>query len=89
MPSVKSDKEWHNAIRKAVHELRTETDADGVVQKTKAINLLAKTLVTSAIKGDIAALKEIGDRLDGKPKQTVGGEGKNGEFVFRWENDAD
>jgi hypothetical protein len=32
-------------------------------------------LVTAAEQGDIAAMKEIGDRLDGKPAQAITGEG--------------
>ena len=36
----------------------------------------ARRLVTKAMEGDVTALKEIGDRLDGKPTQAVdlGGE---------------
>ena len=32
---------------------------------------MALRLVTKALEGDVAALKEIGDRLDGKPAQAV------------------
>lgn len=78
MPSPKADKEWYRAVRKAVHELRAEKDAKGKIKKTKAINMLAKTLVTAAINGDMAALKEVGDRLDGKPRQTVEATGQGG-----------
>ena len=44
--------------------------------KIKALALLARGLVDKALEGDVAALKEIGDRLDGKPVQGVdlGGE---------------
>lgn len=72
MASIKSDKEWSGAIRKAVHEYRVSKDDDGRVEKTKKINLLAKALVRLALdKGDVAAMKEIGDRLDGRPNQSL------------------
>ena len=65
-----SNKEWRDAIRKAVHERRVTTD-DGKTEKIKSITLLARKLVTKALDGDVTAMKEIGDRLDGKPKQSV------------------
>ena len=37
----------------------------------KALRLLARKLVDKAIGGDVMALKEIGDRLDGKTTQAV------------------
>ncbi len=61
----KADKLWRDAIMVAVKRL-TE---DGT--KTKKLFALADALVDKAIKGDIAALKEIGDRLDGKAVQGV------------------
>jgi hypothetical protein len=60
----KSDKQWRNAIMLAVHRLAS----DG---KTKHLDILAARLVRSAAEGDVAALKEIGDRLDGKPTQPM------------------
>ena len=62
------DKPWRNALRKAVCELRT---ADGDDKEVKALGLLADRLVTKGLEGDIAAIKEIGDRLDGKAVQGV------------------
>jgi hypothetical protein len=35
----------------------------------KRLNIIADNLVRAAVAGDINAMKEIGDRLDGKPKQ--------------------
>lgn len=65
---AKSDKEWREAIRLAVHEVR----GDGSGKKVKALRLLSKRLVEAALEGDMTAMKEIGDRLDGKPAQTLG-----------------
>mgnify|MGYP007122432364 CR=1 FL=1 len=78
----KSDKEWAAAVRKAVHDLRDDPDPDAVVKKTRAINLLAHNLVTVALAGDMQAMKEIGDRLDGKPSQAIEGSGEGGEFLL-------
>lgn len=66
----KSDKEWRDALRLALHE---PVDDNG--KKAKALRLVARAVVRKAIEGDIAAAKEIGDRIDGKPAQTVTGEG--------------
>lgn len=60
----KSDKQWRDAIQLAVHRLAT----DG---KTKHLDLLAMRLVKAGAEGDVAALREIGDRLDGKPTQSI------------------
>ena len=67
---AKSDKEWRNAIRKAVHELRAADEGD-LAKKVKALTLIARRLITRAVKGDVAAMKEIGDRLDGRPTMAV------------------
>jgi len=47
------------------------TMPDGV--KVKKLRLVAKALVTQAIDGDVAAIKEINDRVDGKVPQAVQG----------------
>lgn len=58
-----SDKAWRDAIRVAVNE----PHAKG----TKKLRALADELVKAGMAGDISALKEIGDRLDGKATQTT------------------
>lgn len=67
----KSDKEWADAVRKAVHELRVEKSPDGVVKKIRALNALARNLVAAGLAGDMTAIREIGDRLDGRAAQSV------------------
>ena len=64
---AKSDKLWRNAIMVAVK--REMTDAEG--KPTKKLALLADKLVNEAIDGNVVALKEIGDRLDGRASQAV------------------
>ena len=61
----KSDKVWRAAIQRAVHREYKGTGSD------KWLDQLATKLVKVAHKGDVSALKEIGDRLDGKPAQSV------------------
>ncbi len=56
----KSDKLWRQAIMLAVNRV----SQDG---KTKHLDILAHRLIKSAAEGDISALREVGDRLDGKP----------------------
>jgi len=34
-------------------------------------------LIAKALEGDIAAIKEIGDRLEGKPAQVISGDADN------------
>lgn len=69
MPGPKSDKIWADAVRRAVHR-RLENEEG----KPKKLERLADNLVELGMKGDVSALKEIGDRLDGKPASTVAGD---------------
>lgn len=71
MASVKQDKLWSDAVRKAVLEYEETTDEHGKVKKVRYLRLLADTLIKNALKGDNQALQEIGNRLDGKPHQTT------------------
>lgn len=70
MAGRKSDKQWREAILLAVNE----TDPKG----KRRLRSLADRLVKEAMSGDIQALKEIGDRIDGKPNQ-------DGTITFRRE----
>jgi hypothetical protein len=58
------DKSWADAIRIAVNEAYEGGDR-------KKLRVLADRLVDKALEGEIAAMKEIGDRLDGKAAQSV------------------
>src|SRR5215471_3793877 len=59
-PNKVDRRPWTRAIERAVHR----TAKDG---KTKRLDLLADRLVSAGLKGDVPALKEIGDRLEGRP----------------------
>ena len=61
----KGDKLWRDALMVAVKR-QCETG-----KKTKKLFKLADKLVEKGLDGDVTALKEIGDRLDGKPTQAV------------------
>lgn len=55
------DKPWSDALRIAA----LADDADGV----RKLRRIAESCVNAAMAGDIQAIREIGDRLDGKPAQ--------------------
>lgn len=58
-----NDKPWKEAIRKAV--------ARKMEDGGRALDLLARSLVSKGMTGDVSALTEIGNRLDGKASQPV------------------
>lgn len=60
---------WRAAIEAAL-EKRTQSRIDG----KKEIDALAEKLLELVAAGDLAALKEFGDRIDGKPAQIIAGD---------------
>lgn len=63
----KGEKLWRDAILRAVNR-RMEGN------NTKHLELLADKIVAEGLAGNIEAIKEIGNRLDGKPVQPVAGD---------------
>ena len=61
------EKTFRDAVRLAVNE--TAKDKKG--RQVKKLRLLAERLVDEAIDGNVMALKEVADRLDGKAVQQV------------------
>lgn len=61
--SGRKDKHWRDALSVAVKR----TDQEGRVILAR----IAEACVDAALSGDLQAMKEIGDRLDGKPHQSV------------------
>jgi hypothetical protein len=59
---------WEQAIKRAIAR-----KANGDI--SHGLDSLADKLIAAADAGDQWALKEIGDRLDGKPAQAITGEG--------------
>jgi hypothetical protein len=64
-------KRWRLAIEKAL-----EKRGPSMVE---ALAEVAEQLITKASEGDISALKELGDRIDGKSVQGVELSGKDGK----------
>lgn len=60
---------WHAAIMRAL-ETREQSRLDG----KKELDALAEKLLDLVATGDLPALKELGDRLDGKPAQVIIGD---------------
>lgn len=56
--NAKKGKEWFDALRKEC------------VQR-KALGDIAKVVVDKALAGEVWAIQEIGNRMDGKPAQSV------------------
>lgn len=77
-----SDKFWSDAVRLAVY--REAKDDEGEIRKR--INIIADKLCRMAMDGDMQAIKEIGERMDGKAPQAsiVQGDKENPlELVLR------
>ena len=60
-------KPWADAIRRAL--ARREKTGKGA-----DLNRLAEALLDKAAEGDLTALRELGDRLDGRPSQAISAE---------------
>lgn len=60
------EKSFANMLRIAINEASEEGG-------TK-LRQVADALVTKAVSGDVSAIKEIADRLDGKPAQAIIGD---------------
>jgi hypothetical protein len=68
-------KKWAEAIDRALHR---ESEGKG---SAKWLDVLANRLVEAASDGDVQALKEVGDRIDGRPKATTEVTGADGGAI--------
>ncbi len=64
--NAQKGKIWTAAIQRAL-ERREKCRSDGI----KEIDMLAEELIKAVASGDLAALKEFGDRMEGKPAQQL------------------
>lgn len=78
MANPKAEKVWADAVRRAVNR-RLENEEG----KPKKIERLADKLVDFALEGEGWAMKEIGERLDGKSPQAIYGAGSEGEHLTK------
>lgn len=62
---------WHAAILRALERRKPANE------RIQAIDELADKLLDLVAAGDLPALKEFGDRLDGKPAQSIIGGGED------------
>lgn len=67
-------KRWHQAIERAL-EKRSR------VEQVEALDIIAEKLLAKCDEGDLAAIKELGDRLDGKPSQSTEISGPDGSAI--------
>lgn len=68
-------KRWTQAIDRA---LEARSKRDGI----EALDDLAERLLKNCEMGDMAALKELGDRLEGKPMQSTTVANEDGSPLF-------
>jgi Recombination endonuclease VII len=66
-------------------ELRRESD-DGDGAKADILRLIARKLAAKALEGDLAAIKEIFDRMDGKSVAGAAADEPPGKVIFEWKD---
>lgn len=71
----KADKLWTDALRRAINR---ESEGKG---SAKWLDVIANRVIEDAANGNIVAAKEIGDRLEGKPKQQTEVSGPDGGAI--------
>jgi hypothetical protein len=66
-------------------ELRRESD-DGDGAKADILRLIARKLAAKALEGDLGAIKEIFDRMDGKSVAGAAADEPPGKVIFQWKD---
>ena len=61
------EKPWTEALKRALEKI----DKDDTGKRTRKMDKMARAAVEAAIAGDISAMREIGDRIEGKPAQAT------------------
>ena len=65
--------------------LRREVD-DGNGRKVGLLELIARKLAAKALDGDLGAIREIFDRMDGKPVATADANEPPGRVILQWKD---
>jgi Recombination endonuclease VII len=68
-------------------ELRRQSD-DGEGQKSGVLQLIARKLATKALEGDLGAIREVFDRIDGKAVAGSAPEQTPGQAEMQWKTSA-
>lgn len=69
--------------------LALSREAENEDGPTKKLNIIANQLVELAMSGDIPAIKEVFDRIDGKAHQSVDLDGNlTGEWKITWQTNS-
>ena len=72
---------WAQAINNALEKR-------GKKGRMEVLESLADKLIDKCLEGDMTALKELGDRMEGKPAQAITGEGGGPiEARITWQSD--
>lgn len=61
-----SGTEWRDAIRRVMDKYEK-----GDVKRRQGLDKVVEKLIDKALEGDMPAIKELGDRYDGKPAQSL------------------
>lgn len=69
--NAKKAKKWADAVNRALARI---AEGQGV---EAGLDKCADQLVAAAVKGEQWALRELGDRVDGKPAQVIAGDSEN------------
>ena len=69
--NAKKNKPWADALNRAL-----------LAEDGKKLRALADKLIDKALDGDVTALKEVGDRMDGKAAQAITG-ADGGDLIVR------
>jgi hypothetical protein len=68
--NARKAKVWEGALRAALAQYE---NAEAGIKPGEALRKIAEVVVGKALVGDKDAVREIGDRLDGKPAQAITG----------------
>ena len=73
------DKPWADALRKAVLQYE---DKEAGIGRGDALRMLAVSVIKRGLNGADAAIREFGDRMDGKPRQQIEAENSNSNYMY-------